>query len=264
VELDATGKPVRMADAEDPADPELRAYSVTPIPLIDRAVSTTSDMWAVAQGTSFQVWRLSNLELLHTVRLPQGPRGYEHRDPAEIRLLPDSTTAILTTFTCAMYLLHDLDSEAPRAELTLVLPWTSYDTDECGIPLTQGRYWVQTYAHSGGSALVSLDISNPATPIEVDRLSLDEPWWPHWISIEPGGDRIVVTSGPGATLHRVILVRLDPQTGELTLDSTFGDPGSDRPGVSFDRSRWPHGDAGPAKPHGAVFSRPEPIQGGGT
>jgi len=55
VELDPVGRLVRASDATDPVDPELRAYSVTPIPSIDRAVSTTSDMWAVAQGTSFQV-----------------------------------------------------------------------------------------------------------------------------------------------------------------------------------------------------------------
>ncbi len=258
VELDPSGQPVRWAGAADPVDPDLRAYSVTPIPRIDRAVSTTSDMHAVHVGTSFQVWRLSDLTLLKTVPLPEGPLGYEHRDPAEIRLLPDSATAIMTTFTCAMYLLHDLDSVNPWAELTHVLPWESYDTDECGIPLTRGRFWVQTYAHSSGSALISLDISDPANPIEVDRLTLDEAWWPHWVSIEPAGDRIVLTSGPGATLHRVLIIRLDPETGRLTLDESFRDPGSQKPGINFDRTEWPHGRAGAARPHGAVFSRIDP------
>ncbi len=257
IELDPAGRPVRLADASDPADPELRAYSVTPIPSIDRAVSTTSDMNAVHQGTSFQVWRLSDLTLLNTVPLPEGPLGYEHRDPAEVRLLPDSMTAILTTFSCAMYLLHDLVSDNPWAELTHSLPWEDYETDECGIPLTRGRYWIQTYAHSSGSALISLDVADPANPIEVDRLTLEEQWWPHWVSIEPGGDRIVLTSGPGATLYRVLVVRLDPDTGQFELDATFRDSGSVEPGVSFDRSEWPHGSAGAARPHGAVFSRPE-------
>jgi hypothetical protein len=212
-------------------------------------------MWAVAQGSSFQVWRLSDLELRRTVRLPEGPLGYEHRDPAEIRLLPDSTTAIMTTFTCAMYLLHDLESEEPWAELTHVLPWETYDTDECGIPLTRGRFWVQTYAHSSGSALISMDISDPARPVVLDKLTLDGDWWPHWVSMEPRGDRIVLTSGPGMTLYRVLIVQLDPETGELQLDTTFRDRGSDEPGVSFDRTSWPHGKAGAARPHGAVFSR---------
>jgi hypothetical protein len=114
---------------------------------------------------------------------------------------------------------------------------------------------VQTLAHPDGSALVSLDISDPTNPVEVDRLTLDETWAPHWISMEPAGDRIVVTSGPGVPLYRVMVARLDPQTGKLALDSTFRSPGSETPGVSFDRTSWPHGEAGPALPHGAVFSR---------
>jgi len=253
VELGPAGAFVRASAAADPVDPELRAYSVTPIPKLDRAVSTTSDMWGVAMGSSFQVWRLSDLALLKTVRLPEGPLGYEHRDPAEVRLLPDSVTAIMTTFTCGMYLLHDLDTEDPSAELVNVLPWDAYP-NECGIPLTRGRYWVQTFTHGDSSALISLDISDPANPVEVDRLTLEETWAPHWISMEPEGDRIVVTSAPGATLYRVLVVHLDPDTGGLALDSTFRSPGADEPGVSFDRTEWPHGEAGAARPHGAVFS----------
>lgn len=261
VELDPAGRFVRASDAADPADPELRAYSATPIPRIDRAVSTTSDMWGEAEGTSFQLWRLSDLARLATVRLPEGPRGHEHRDPAEVRLLPDSVTALLTTFRCGMYLLHDLETDAPRAELVFSLPWETYDTDQCAIPATRGRFWVQTWAHSSGSALLSLDISDPAHPVEVDRLTgdglgVDEPWEPHWISLEPKGDRVVLTSTSGATLHRVLMFRLDPDTGDLSLDGTFRDPGSETPGVTFRRSSWPHGEAGPARPHGAVFSRP--------
>ncbi len=257
VELDPAGGFVRGSLAADPADPELRAYSATPIPALDRVVSTTSDMFMEAMGTSFQVWRLSDLRLLQTVRLPEGPRGYEHRDPAEVRLLPDSSTAIMTTFTCAMYLLHGLDSDEPWAELVHTLPWEDYATDECGIPLTRGRYWVQTYANSAGSALISMDISDPSAPRVVDELRMEDAWWPHWISMEPEGDRIVLTSSTGATQHRVLIVHLDPETGALELDSSFRDPDSLAPGVSFERESWPHGAAGPALPHGAVFSRPD-------
>jgi hypothetical protein len=121
VELDRAGNLVRASAASDPVDPELRAYSATPIPAIDRAVSTTTDMWGAAEGTSFQVWRLSDLALLATVRLPEGPRGYEHRYPAETRLLPDSATAIMTTFTCAMYLLHDLETDRDPADQRSIL-----------------------------------------------------------------------------------------------------------------------------------------------
>jgi len=255
VELDPAGTLVRAVDAADPADPEIRAYSVTPIPRLDRAVSTTSDMWGQAQGTSFQVWRLSDLSLVRTVVLDPGPLGYEHRDPAEVRLLSDSVSAMMTTFTCALYRLHDLETDEPFAELVQALPWSDYDTDECGIPATWGHIWLQTYAHRDGSWLIAYDISDPSRPVERDRLRWDGPWWPHWISIEPGGRRVVVTSGKGDTQYRVLLVTLDPETGALAFDETFRDQGSSEPGVNFERTTWPHGAGGPAKPHGAVFSR---------
>lgn len=254
VELGPAGTFVRAADVADPRDPEIRAYSVTPIPRLDRAVSTTSDMHAEAMGTSFQLWRLSDLTLLETVVLRPGSRGYEHRDPAEVRLLADSVTAMMTTFTCALYRLHGLEGEAPEAELVSVLPWSDYQTDECGIPATYGHVWLQTYAHSAGSALLSYDVSDPSNPVLVDELTWEEPWWPHWISIEPGGERVVLTSNAGATRTRVLMVRMDPGTGDIEFDTTFRDPGSVEIGVEFDRQTWPHGPAGPAAPHGAVFS----------
>ena len=42
-------------------------------------------------------------------------------------------------------------------------------------------------------------------------------------------------------------------TVPASLDERFRDPGSDRPGVSFERAEWPHGRTGPARPHGTVF-----------
>lgn len=256
VELDRSGRLVRATDVADPADPEIRAYSVTPIPRLGRAVSTTSDMWAEAAGTSFQLWNLEDLSPVRTVVLEPGPEGYEHRDPAEVRLLSDSVTAMMTTFTCALYLLHDLDTTNPSAELVNVLPWSDYETDECGIPATWGDIWLQTYAHSEASWLISYDVSDPSQPVELDRLAWDGLWWPHWISIEPGGRRVVLTSSEGDTLYRVLLISLDPETGELAFDEAFHEPGSSTPGVSFERTSWPHGPGGPARPHGAVFSGP--------
>ena len=69
------------------------------------------------------------------------------------------------------------------------------------------------------------------------------------------GRRIVVT-GYAGTRHRVLIVDFDPVTGDLEVDASFTANGVDRPGVSFDRVTWPHGESGPGDPHGAVFSRP--------
>ena len=91
----------------------------------------------------------------------------------------------------------------------------------------------------------------------IDSLTWAGEWWPHWISAEPEGNRVVVTSGTGDTQYKVLIFKLNSETGEMEFDETFRQPGSTELGVSFSRTAWPHGAAGSAKPHGAVFSRPE-------
>ena len=54
---------------------------------------------------------------------------------------------------------------------------------------------------------------------------------------------------------RLLMVKLDRKTGRLSVDRSFREPGAADPGISFDRPNWPHGNNGPAIPHGSVFSR---------
>jgi hypothetical protein len=257
LELDASGNLVRAADAETPVDPELRAYSVKPIPELGIAVSTSSDMNMAYTGRSFQTWTLPDLQPIATVLLPPGPDGDDRNEPSEVRLLADGKTAVMGTFTCALYLLNDLDTDEPWAERISVLPWETWDTDDCGIPFVVGNYWIQTHSWSGGSEILSIDLTDPHNPAIVGQLKGDASWWPHWISGEPGGNRIVLTNVGGAEKYQVMMFTSDPETGTLAWDESFREPGSDLRGVSFDRTSWPHGTAGPGAPHGAVFSRPE-------
>ncbi|GLY49777.1 hypothetical protein [Lentzea sp. NBRC 102530] len=53
--------------------------------------------------------------------------------------------------------------------------------------------------------------------------------------------------------HRVCLVDVGKR-GQLSLDRDFRDRGQHRPCVDFDRTRWPHGARGPARPHGVLFA----------
>lgn len=250
VELDTLGGFVRGSDAANPVDPEVRPYSLAVIPELDRAVSTTSDMRSEHVAGSVQIWRLSDLELLHTLRLPHGPSGNEGYWTAEPRVLSDGRTVVVSTFTCGLHLLEGLETEAPEARLVRTFPFEN--PRECALPVVKGRYWVQTVATT--RSLVSLDMSDPAEPRQVDELVFGPGAEPHWISLEPGGDRIVVT-GVGSMHGQVFLVRMDPETGELSF--VDGGEGGAPPGpwASFDRDEWPHGAAGPARPHGAVFSR---------
>ena len=115
-----------------------------------------------------------------------------------------------------------------------------------------GNYYLVTVP--AWSAVVSLDISDPAAPREVSRLTLGPDDVPHWIAIAPDRRRVVVT-GYRAMQHRVVMARFDAATGALTLDDRFGDPDLATPGWTMTGRSWPHGGAAPGIPHGAVFSR---------
>jgi hypothetical protein len=249
-EIDPDGRVLRVADAADTAaEPFIRPYSLAVLPELDRVVTTSSDMHAKAISRAVQVWRLSDFKLIKTVMLPPGPGGKENEDPAEPRVLSDGRTVMVSTFTCGLFLLRGLEGDDPSAQFV----HSFSQSDKCALPVVAGRYWVQTDASY--PALISLDVSDPARPREVGRLDLQPRQYLHWIALAPDGERIVLSGGNGNMRHRVLLARIDPDTGRLSLDPGFRSRGAAEPGISFDRRSWPHGTAGPALPHGAVFAR---------
>jgi hypothetical protein len=178
------------------------------------------------------------------LQLPPGPDGKEGWDPAEPRLLGDGRTVMVSTFNCGLYLMEGLETDAPSARFV-----HAFDGAGCALPVVIGRYWVQTVPSIHG--LVVLDLHDPKHPREVGRVTLGKEYTPHWIVAEPGGRRLVMTSyGP-----RVLMFDFDPDSGDISIDERFRDAGAAEPGLSMDRSDWPHGDSGQAAPHGAVFSR---------
>jgi len=250
-ELDDHGRMLRSASAADPLDPEVRPYSLAVIPQLDRVVTTSADMHGMKVGRSVQVWRLSDLVLLHTVLLPPGPRGDEHLHPAEVRLLGDDKSVMITTFRCGIYVLSGLDG-VPVARLARSFPWSPVageDTD-CNVPVRNGRFWVQPVGTTG--SLVVLDVSRPEAPVIVGELAFGVDARPHWLALEFGGRRIVMTGG-GTLAGGVYLIDMDPETGKLRLAGDLPATGSGIPGIRFDRAEWPHGKTGPAFAHGAVF-----------
>jgi hypothetical protein len=252
VEFDPEGRVQRYANAAVPAiDPGIRPYSLVVVPALDRVVTTSADMHLETQSRSVQVWRLSDLRLLQTILLPAGPRGGENTMTAEPRLLEDGRTVLVNTFTCGLYRLRGLAGDTATAEWVYSTPWEK--PPYCAVPVVAGRFWLQT---SGPEhAVLCLDVSDPGHPREVNRLTLEPDEVPHWIALEPNGERLVIT-GYAALGSRVLLAHLNRSTGELHLDPHFSTAGADRPGVDFGRALWPHGPSGGAVPHGAVFSRP--------
>lgn len=251
VEMDERGHEIRASSASDPAirDRFIYPYSVLPITTIDRAVSTTTDMDesdSAATSQWVQFWRLSDLKLLRSIALPPGPRGKENEFTGEPRLLPDGHSVYIHTFNCGLYLIRDVAAERPRAMFV-----HGFEGTDCGVPILTSHYWLQTVPDA--HALVALDIRDPEHPREVSRVSLGADEYPHWIAIDPAGQRIVLNSaGHG---RRLFIIDLDRRNGKLTLDQRFRDPGSDRPGIVMSSRSWPDGFKGTAVPHGSVFSR---------
>jgi hypothetical protein len=57
--------------------------------------------------------------------------------------------------------------------------------------------------------------------------------------------------------HKVCMVNVDP-TAHLSLDTSFRDEYTGTPCVDFNRTHWPHGDFGNAKPHSELFVVSDP------
>jgi hypothetical protein len=240
VELTPRAEVIRSASAFGEGVPRgLRAYSALPVPALDRVVSTTTDMDEKNphKSSEVQVWRLSDLKLLHTIRLPQGPLGDEADYTAEPRLLADGRTVLVSTFNCGLYLMEGLDTGSPSGRL--VYSFSRGKDVYCAIPVVQGNYYLITVP--GIPAVVSLDVSNPASPREAGRVTLEAGEVPHWIAMEPNGRRVVLT-GYGRLEGRVLMLSFDPVTGALAVDERFRSEGSSVPGVRID-----------GLPHGAVF-----------
>jgi hypothetical protein len=251
VEFDQRGKLLRSGSAMDPhAQNELiRPYSVVVVPALDCMVSTNHAMMTHDDGYSrtVQVWRFSDMTLLKTLVLPNGPRGYEQLEPGEPRLLADGKTVLIHTFFCGLYQLDGVGATQPTIRYL-----KTFEGSECGVPLLIGHYWIQTL--SSAHAVVSMDIADLKNIREVSRVTFDDKQWPHWISADTDGRRLVVDSG-GYGANMIFIVNFDRQTGALLVDERFRDLGSTKPGVSMDGKTWPHGFRGDAFPHGAVFSR---------
>jgi hypothetical protein len=253
VEMDERGTVIRSGSASDAAiaNKWIYPYSVLPLPAIDRAVSTTSDMNEENEKATaewLQLWRLSDLTLLRSIALAPGPYGDEHQQTGEPLLLADGKSIYVHTFNCGLYLLRDVESLQPVTRLV-----HTFEGEDCGVPIRTGHFWLQTVPDA--HAVVVLDIRDPEHPREVSRVSVGEDEWPHWIAIDPAGRRVVLNSGGSSKSNRLFVLEFDPATGRLTMDGRFRDQGSSRDGINMDDKTWPHGFSGKALPHGTVFSR---------
>lgn len=249
VEIDDLGRVVRSSGNADAAfaDNVLMPYSLVVLPQIDRVVSTNSSMHDpdLFSGTTYQVWRLSDLRLLKTAYFDPGERLYAHISPEEPRVGPDGSVFV-QTLACGLERITGIATDAPVAKLVHTFPGNF-----CGVPTIVGRFFVQSVPAVHG--FIVLDLADPARPVEVSRLTISDLFRPHWTGWDPATGRIVATPGSEED-NRMYLLQLDPKTGALTVDDTFRDTDG-KTGFSFAKRVWPHGWEGAGLPHGAVFSR---------
>jgi hypothetical protein len=172
------------------------------------------------------------------VVLPKAPhyKDVVGNNASEARLLEDGETVLVVTANCGLYRLTGLAGTEPGAQFV-----HDFGYRACAVPTVVGHYWVQ--ATMSGHSITSLDVGDPAHPMEAGHLALNGDALPHWIAHEPGGDRLVIT-GYGSLAAHVVFATIDLHTGALTLDPHE---------LDFDR-KWPDGWNGPARPHGAIFS----------
>jgi hypothetical protein len=253
VEMDERGTLIRAGAARDTAiaDRRIYPYSVLPMPSVDLAISTTTDMDgadSVATDEWVQFWRLSDLSLKQSIALKPGPRGDEHKFTGEPHLLPDGKSVYIHTFNCGLYLLRDVASATPTATFV-----KGFEGKDCGVPILTGHYWLQPVPAT--HSLVAMDISDPEHPREVSSVSVGDDESPHWIALDPTGTRVVLNSGGGGTGNRLFIIDFDPAIGKLSVDQRFRDAGAKTAGVRLTGKTWPHGFTGTAIPHGTVFSR---------
>ena len=248
VELDTAGNAIRWASAAPPSADSLQIvpYSLVVIPALDRIVSTSTHM-VEDVGVHVQVWRLSDLKLLHTMAVPLSTASHghsaddssHHRLPGEPRVLADGRTVMFGTFTCGLYHIEGLDSK-PKVRFS-----AAFEGKDCAVPVVVGKFWIQTVPAS--NAIVALDVSNPARPAEVSRYVFSQDVHPHWLGVDPGGRRLAVSSAD----------KMDPTVRFLAFDPASGAIAAlpDSPVLKLNEITWPDGFRGDVVPHGVVFAR---------
>jgi hypothetical protein len=246
VEIDDRGTLIRSASNADPAfaNALLMPYGLVVLPDEDRIVSTNSSMHDpdIFSGVTYQIWRLSDLKLLKTARFDIGDNGYAQISPEEPRRGPDGSIFV-QTLGCGMERITGVASKNPTSKLVYTFPgnW-------CGVPTIVGHFFVESVPAIHG--VIVMDISNPALPVEVSRVTLNGAMFTHWTGWDAKTHRLVVTGRDGP----LYLLKLDEKTGEVKVDKDFHDA-KGRPGFDFADREWPHGWKGTGLPHGVVFSR---------
>jgi hypothetical protein len=225
----------------------------------------------VMPGISVQVWRLANLALLRTVVLEAGPRGEENLGPLTPVAFHRTPVVYVNTHEGGgLYASDSLGQAEPVFRLVFDF---AAGAGAAGAAVTPDDAYYVT-ALTGRNRVASFDVRDPWHPKLVSALRFDHDpadplkarvGRPSALAMSADGTRFAVADDavelPAERRegdHRVYLLLLDPATGKLRFDPAFRDETTGEVGVDFARSRWPHGETGPARPYGVLFVAPAP------
>lgn len=276
LEFDKRGRFLRRISAEDSqaGDAQISPYGLAIKADLDRMVTTNAShgwlptMKEMTAGYTVQIWRVSDLKLLRTIKLQAGPRGNENVAPYEPRFAhaPGSQTVFINcVLGGALYMSTNTASAKPKFELVYDF---GADSDPAYPMLTQDdRYYLQPL--TAANKIVVLDVRDPLHPKEVSELRFERDpanpnqarqGQPHYLAIDQNELRAAVSDYtldiPSLLAdgdRRVYLLKFDPKIGTLQFDQTFKDEFTKTVGVDFNRAVWPHGKTGAARPHGMIF-----------
>jgi hypothetical protein len=254
-ELDPKGRVIRTASAADSAfTVPIRPYAFALRPDRDRFLVTSAVMMEDTSADVIQTWRLSDLKLLRTVQVPPATTAdgkvipSANELPFEPRVMPDRSI-LFNAYGCGFFRVTGVDDDAPVVQHVYTINAPEPLRGSCGVPVIVDRFWVMSVGKA--HMLVSLDVHDPAHPVEVSRLVADTVFRPHWLAKDPGSDRIIVGAENGGE-NRMLMARIDTRTGKLAWDDSFRSADGTL-GVSFRRETWPHGATGEAFGHAALF-----------
>jgi hypothetical protein len=279
VELDANGRIVREVSA---GSDESRGYVVAPsgatVAPAAKAIVTTSHAHGYASsargepipGITVQLWKASDLTLKRSVVLDAGPRGEENLGPITPRAMRKQPIVYVNTHEGgALYVSDSIGIDDPAFRLAFDFGAGSFPVGAAVTP--NDRFYVT--ALSGTHQVVMLDLKDPLHPRLASSVRLDRdpesegksagrprPGGPGGLAMASDGSRVAVADYTADVPtyhrdgdHRVYLLRLDAESGQLRIDTAFRDEATDEVGIDFNRAKWPHGATGPARPRGLLF-----------
>lgn len=222
-------------------------------------------------GITVQVWRGRKLEPRRTVALEAGPRGEENLGPMVVQAFHRGPMVyVLTHEGGGLYASDSVGEDEPAFRMIADLGRGTFPS---AAALTPDDHWM-VVTLAGTHRVATFDLTDGWAPrlasvVRLDRDPVDpsksRPGGPSALALSATGTRVAVADY-GMQMpafrrdgdRRVHLLVLDPLTGQLRVDQNFRDEATGQVGVDFNRSRWPHGETGPARPHGLLFLAPAP------